>query len=70
MDRPICSRGGGQDGAESVYTGMFTPGSEQIQAIIKHGSTVLFGETRLIYRITKETEHIYDLGKLGVKVLL
>ena len=65
----LLARGVGKMGARSVYTGMFTPSSEQIQAIIKHGSTVLFGETRLIYRISKETEHLYELDKLGVKVL-
>jgi len=65
----LLARGVSKMGARAVYTGMFIPSEEQIEAIIEHGSTVLFGETRLIYRISKETEHLYELDKLGVKVL-
>ncbi len=65
----LLAQGVRKMGAEAVYTGMFVPSEEQIQAIIKYGSTVIFGETRLIYRITKEMEDKYDLAKLGVKTL-
>jgi phenylacetate-CoA ligase len=65
----LLAKGVQKMGARSVHTGMFIPSEEQIKAIIEHGSTVIFGETRLIYRITKETEDKYDLSKLGVKTL-
>lgn len=56
-------------GARAVITGMDKTSTEQIEAIKKHGSTVLFGETRLIHRITKEAESTVNLRKLGVKCL-
>lgn len=52
-----------------VATGMLCTSEEQVQSIIDKKVTTLFGETRLIYRITKEMEKKYDLSKLGVRVI-
>lgn len=65
----LLARGVQKMGARSVHTGLFIPSEGQIKAIIEYDTTVIFGETRLIYRITKETENKYDLSKLGVKTL-
>lgn len=52
-----------------IVTGMLTDSRTQIETIIKNGSTVMFGETRLMYRITKEMEKEYDLPSLGLKTI-
>ncbi len=56
-------------GARPVFTGMFVPPERQIKAIVENGSTVVFGETHLIYRITKLMETHYNLKALGVRTL-
>ena len=65
----LLARGVQKMGAESVYTGWSVPSEDQIKAIIDHRASVIFGETRLIYRITKEMEKKYDLSRLGIKTL-
>ena len=65
----LLARGAEKLGAKAVLSGMFRPPEEQIQAIKDHGSTVLFGETHLIYRITKAMESKCDLKGLGVRTV-
>jgi phenylacetate-CoA ligase len=65
----LLSRGVARMGARPVFTGMFIPPEEQMAAIRKNGSTVLFGETHAIYRLTKLMEKDFDLKGLGVHTL-
>ncbi len=65
----LLAKGVEKMGAKAVITGTDKSSQEQIETIREQHSTVLFGETRLIYRLTKETEKIYDLPRLGVKCL-
>jgi phenylacetate-CoA ligase len=65
----LLSRGVTRMGARPVFTGMFVPPEDQIAAIRENGSTVLFGETHLIYRITKLMEKKCNLRDLGVHTL-
>lgn len=65
----LLARGVCKMGARPVITGLFIPPEMQIQAIRDNGSTVLFGETHLIYRITKMMESKYNLRELGIRAL-
>jgi phenylacetate-CoA ligase len=65
----LLARGVDRMGARPVFTGMFASPEEQIAAIRENGSTVLFGETHLIYRITKLMERDFDLKDLGMRTL-
>ncbi len=65
----LLSRGVRKMKGRFVVTGMLVDSRTQIETIIKNGTTVMFGETRLMYRITKEMESEYDLGSLGVKTI-
>jgi phenylacetate-CoA ligase len=65
----LLSRGVKKMRGRFVVTGMLADSRTQIETIIKNGSTVLFGETRLMYRITKEMEREYDLASLGIKTI-
>jgi phenylacetate-CoA ligase len=65
----LLARGVQKMGARPVMAGMFASPEEQIETIRKNGSTVIFGETHLIYRITKAMEHKCDLVSLGVRTL-
>ena len=65
----LLSRGVKKMKGRFVVTGMLVDSRTQIETIIKNGSAVMFGETRLMYRITKEMESEYDLGSLGVKTI-
>ena len=65
----LLSRGVKKMKGRFVVTGMLMESRTQIETIIENKSTVLFGETRLMYRITKETEKEYDLKSLGVKTI-
>jgi phenylacetate-coenzyme A ligase PaaK-like adenylate-forming protein len=65
----LLARGVEKMGATPVITGIEPTPEEQIQAIERHGSTVLFCETLRLNRITVETKNNHDLTKLGVKAL-
>jgi phenylacetate-CoA ligase len=65
----LLARGVARMGARPVFTGMFVPPEEQIAAIRANGSTVLFGETHLIYRITKLMEKACNVEDFGVRTL-
>jgi phenylacetate-coenzyme A ligase PaaK-like adenylate-forming protein len=65
----LLARGVEKMGATPVITGIEPTSEEQIQAIEKHGSTVLFCETLRLNRITVEAKNNHDLTKLGVKAL-
>lgn len=54
-------------GGTPVMSGLFAPSQEQVRTICDKRSKVIFGETRLIYRISKETENSWDLGNLGLE---
>lgn len=65
----LLSRGVVKMKGSFVVTGMLVDSKTQIETIIAKKSTVLFGETRLMYRITKEMETEYDLPSLGLKTI-
>jgi phenylacetate-CoA ligase len=65
----LLARGVEKMGARPVIAGMFIPPQEQIEIIRRQGSTVIFGETHLIYRITKTMEPHCDLSRMGVHTL-
>ncbi len=65
----LLSRGVRKMKGKFVVTGMLVDSKTQIETIIENGSTVMFGETRLMYRITKEMENEYDLTSLGLKTI-
>jgi phenylacetate-CoA ligase len=65
----LLARGVRKMGGRSVFTGMWAPPDEQVKSVIQNRSTVLFGETHLIYRITKLMEKDHNLNRLGVKAL-
>ena len=65
----LLARGVKKMKGKFVVTGMLVDSRTQIETIIKNGSTVMFGETRLMYRITKEMESEYDLASLGLKTI-
>jgi len=63
----LLKRGVEKMGGTPVMSGLFAPSEEQVKAIRKNSSKVIFGETRLIYRITKEMEDTWDLKALGLE---
>jgi phenylacetate-CoA ligase len=65
----LLARGVEKMGATPVITGIEPTPEEQIQAIERHGSTVLFCETLRLNRITVEAKNNHDLTKLGGKAL-
>ena len=65
----LLARGVEKMGATPVITGIEPTSEEQIQAIERHGSTVLFCETLRLNRITVEAKNNHDLTKMGVKAL-
>jgi phenylacetate-CoA ligase len=65
----LLARGVEKMGATPVITGTDLAPEQQIHAIEKNGSTVLFCETLRLNRITVETKDNHDLKKMGVKVL-
>ena len=62
----LLKRGVEKMGGTPVMSGLFAPSEEQVKAIRDNGSKVIFGETRLIYRISKEMEDTWDLAALGL----
>lgn len=65
----LLAEGLRKKGMKAYHTGLFLPSEEQVKASIANKATVWFGETRLIYRITKEMEKKYELSKLGLRVI-
>jgi phenylacetate-CoA ligase len=65
----LLARGVRKMGARSVFTGMFVPAEQQIASVRENGSTVLFSETHLLYRLTKLIEEKHSLKGLGVRTL-
>lgn len=65
----LLAEGVGRHGMRGYSTGMFLPAEEQIRFTLENKPSVWFGDTRVIYRITKEMEDRYDLGSLGVHVM-
>lgn len=65
----LLARGVEKMGARPVIAGMFISPQEQIEIVRKEGSTVIFGETHLIYRITKTMARHCDLSQLGLRTL-
>lgn len=56
-------------GMNAYATDIFADSSEQIKLTEEKKPDVWFGDTRVIYRITKEMEDKVDLSSLGVKTL-
>jgi phenylacetate-CoA ligase len=65
----LLARGVVKMGATPVTTGTEPTTDEQIQAIERHSSTVLFCETLRFNRITVAAKNNHDLTKLGVRAL-
>jgi phenylacetate-CoA ligase len=65
----LLAQGVEKMGATPIITGIEPTPEEQIQAIERHGSIVLFCETLRLNRITVEAKKNHDLTKLGVKAL-
>jgi len=65
----LLTRGAEKVGITAVKAGMQIKAEEQINLIRQHHSTVLFGPTPYIYRMTKELEDRHRLDGLGVKTL-
>jgi phenylacetate-coenzyme A ligase PaaK-like adenylate-forming protein len=65
----LLARGVARMGGRPVVTGMSATPEEQVETIRKNGSTVMFGETHYIYRITKVMERKCDLASLGMQTL-
>jgi phenylacetate-CoA ligase len=68
MGKLLCE-GVAKQGLRGYSMGVMRPSEEQVEETIENRPYVWFGDARTIYRITKETENKYDLGKLGVKVM-
>jgi phenylacetate-coenzyme A ligase PaaK-like adenylate-forming protein len=56
-------------GAKPVKAGFNLPSEEQLELIKKHGTTVIFGVTSPVYRMTQELKGSHALDKLGVKTI-
>jgi len=65
----LLHRGVKKLGAAPVLTGMDVAAEEQLRAIKDSGSTVLFGYTGRLFRMSKELQRKHDLRAAGVKVL-
>ncbi len=66
----LLARGVERIGALAVKAGTGLTSEEQIELVKKHGSTILFGRTGRIYRMTHELlAKGYELDRLGVKTL-
>ena len=56
-------------GATPVKTGLNKSSEEQLALLKEHGTTVLFGVTSGIYRMTQELKDRHALDKLGLKTV-
>lgn len=56
-------------GATPIKAGLNKTSAEQLELIKRHGTTVLFGVTWLVYRMTQELREKHALDKLGVKTV-
>jgi len=65
----LLYRGVKKLGAAPVLSGMDVAAEEQLQTIKDFGSTVLFGYTGRLFRMSKELQRNHDLRAAGVKVL-
>lgn len=65
----LLKEGVAKQGMRGYLSDIFQPLEEHIRLCIENRPYLWFGDTRLIYRITKEMENKYDLRSLGVKVM-
>jgi phenylacetate-CoA ligase len=65
----LLYRGVERMGATPVISGMNIGAEEQLRILEKSHSTILFGYTNQIFRLSTELQHKTDLIKTGVKVL-
>jgi phenylacetate-CoA ligase len=56
-------------GAKPVKAGINLTSEEQLELIKKHGTTVIFGVTSPVYRMTQELKGSHSLDRLGVKTI-
>jgi len=56
-------------GAKAVKTGLNLTSEEQLELIKKHGTTVIFGVSSPVYRMTQELKGVHALDGLGVKTI-
>lgn len=65
----LLARGVSKMGARAIVSGVHLPAEEQLSLIKEHGSTVLFGETHLIYRMTKLLAPMFRLCDFGIRTI-
>lgn len=65
----LLAQGLEKHGIMGVKSGLNLSAEEQLKLIRKHKSTVLFGVTPRIYRMTQELKQHCQLDKLGVKTI-
>jgi phenylacetate-CoA ligase len=65
----LLYRGVERMGATPVISGTDIGAEEQLRILEKSHSTILFGYTGQIFRVSKELQHKTDLSKTGAKVL-
>jgi phenylacetate-coenzyme A ligase PaaK-like adenylate-forming protein len=65
----LLSQAAERIGAVPAVSGVQLTARVQIDKVLAHSPTVLFAETHLLYRITKQMEDSVDLGSLGIKTL-
>jgi phenylacetate-CoA ligase len=65
----LLYRGVERIGATPVISGMDIGAEEQLRILEISHSTILFGYTGQVFRLSKELQHKADLNKTGVKVL-
>lgn len=58
-----------KQGITAVKTGLNLSAEEQLKLLREHKSTVLFGVTPRVYRMTQELNQNWELDKLGVKTV-
>jgi phenylacetate-CoA ligase len=65
----LLAQGVRKIGAKPVKSGLNLSSQEQLELIKKHGTTVLFGITSPVYRMTQELKGSHALNRLGVKTI-
>ncbi len=65
----LLAEGVGKHGMKGYSAGLSLPSEEQMALCLEHKPVLWFGDARVIYRITKESEKIHDLKSLGVKTM-
>ena len=65
----LLARGVERIGAGSIIAGMELSAQEQLSLLKKHHSTILFGYTPHIFRLSRELQTHCDLSEMGINVI-